>query len=135
VWSSQDLPELSGKFNRELRAADPVMTGSAYAFGEDCVGADTSRKFIPMETDFRIQVAVDDLSDKERMGNAIGNAMAVVGGIPPSQLEGPQPGRAEFEFITPASDSLRLNVDIAGYTRNASRLHGAELFDALQSVQ
>jgi hypothetical protein len=126
---------LSLKFNRELQAADPAMTGSAYAFGEDCVAADGSRKFLPMETDFRIRVEVDGLSDRELMGNAIGEAMATIGGLPPSELQGPQPGRAEFEFTTAGSDILRLNVEMGSYESLAAGLHGAELFSALQSAK
>jgi hypothetical protein len=135
VWSSQDLPDLSRQLDRELRVVDPALSGGAYAYGEDCVAADGTRTFSAMETDFQIQVRVDDLADKERMGNAIGDAMAVVRRLPPSQLQGPQPGRAEFEFVTSTSDSLRLNVDIAWYGSNGTAFHGAGLFEALQSVQ
>jgi hypothetical protein len=135
VWSSRDLPDLSQELNRELRAVDPALSGGAYAYGEDCVAADGTRTFSAMETDFQIHAMVGDLADKERMGNAIGDAMAVIAKLPPSELQGPQPGRAEFEFVTSTSDSLRLNVDIAWYGNQAAGLKGAGLFEALQSAQ
>ena len=135
VWASQDLPDLSQELDRQLHTVDPALSGSAYAFGEDCVAADGTRTFGAMETDFRIQVQVDDLADRERMGNAIGDVMAVIDKLPASMLQGPQPGRAEFEFKAASSDALRLIVDLASYQDVASGLHGAKLFDALQSVR
>ena len=135
VWSSQDLPTLSQELRSKLGAVDPAMSGSAYAYGEDCVAADGSRTFSPMETDFQIRVEVDDLADKEGLGNAIGEVMAVVAKLPSSQLEGPQPGRAEFEFVAAGPDTIRLNVEISSYDSISAGLQGARLFDALQSAQ
>jgi hypothetical protein len=134
VWSSQDLPELSVELNRRLQAADPAITGGAYSYGEDCVAADGSRTFNAMETDFQIQVQVADLADQNRMGNALGAAMTVIEELPSSQLQGPRPGRADFEFAA-GSGSLRLSVDIASYASKADGLQGAPLFDALRSAQ
>jgi len=135
VWSTQELPDLSTELDRRLRATNPALSGSAYAYGEDCVTDDGTRTFHAMETDFRIRVQIDDLADRELMGNAIGDAMAVVRELPSSQLQGPQPGRAEFEFNAASSDSLRLIVDIASYGNVAAGLHGADLFGALRSGQ
>jgi hypothetical protein len=135
AWATRDLPTLSQELDRQLQTMDPTISGSAYAFGEDCVAADGSRTFGAMETDFRIRVQVDDVADKDRMGNAIADAMAVVGKLPPSQLQGPQPGRVEFEFVAAGSDSLRLIVEMASYADIAAGLHGAALFDALRPAQ
>ena len=134
VWATRDLPELSERLSQQLQAIDPAAGGSAYAFGEDCVAADGSRTFSAMETDFQIQIGVRDLSDKESLGNWIAKVMTVIFGLPSSEIEGPQPGRAEFEFHAANSESRRLNVRLDDYKSKSSGLSGARLFEVLETA-
>lgn len=134
VWATRDLPDLSERLAKELRALGPAATGSAYAYGEDCVAADGTRTFSAMETDFQIQVAVRDLSDKEGLGNWIAKVMAVILGLPPSDLQGPRAGTTDFEFRTPNSDSRRLTVNMEEFKSKSSGLTGVRLFEMLDSA-
>ena len=86
-----------------------------------------------METDFQIQIAVRDLADKENLGNWIAKAMAVIVGLPASEVQGPRPGRAEFEFRAPNADLRRLTVDLEVYKVKSDGLSGARLFEALDT--
>jgi hypothetical protein len=135
VWATSDLPELSKRIDSELKVVNPDFSGSAYAYGEDCVQADGTRTFTAMETDFRVQLAVADLSDKESMGNWVARIMSVVLAVPASELQGPRPGRVEFEFATAQAESRRLNVDITTYKAQGAGLQGARLFDLLDGGQ
>jgi hypothetical protein len=134
VWATRDLPDLSERLAKELQSVDPAATGSAYSYGEDCVAADGTRTFSAMETDFQIRISVRDLSDKESLGNWIAKVMPVILGLPASDLQGPQPGRAEFEFRSANSDSRRLNVNIDAYEARSSGLVGARLFEMLDTL-
>ena len=98
------------------------------------MAADGSRTFSAMETDFQIQVAVRDLSDKESLGNWIAKVMAVILALPTSDMQGPQSGRAEFEFHTANSESRRLNVGLDEYKSKGSGLSGARLFEAFEAA-
>jgi hypothetical protein len=128
VWASHDLPGLSQKVAASLEALDPNVTGSAYAYGEDCVYGDGHSTFSAMETDFRVKVAVDNLANEEALGNRIAQVMDVITQLPADQLSGPQPGRVQFEFSKSATETLFLNVSIAKYKSQAAGLSGAEIF-------
>ena len=134
MWATRELPELSERLSRQLQAIDPAATGSAYAYGEDCVAADGTRTFSAMETDFQIQIGVRDLSDKESLGNWIASVMTVIFGLPASDIQGPRAGRAEFEFHTANSESRRLNVGLDDYRSKSSGLSGARLFEVLETA-
>ncbi len=128
VWASQELPALSQTLQRDVQAVAAGASGSAYAYGEDCVSADGSRKFTPMETDFRMRLPVSDLANETQLGDLIGAAMQVVERIPADQLVGPRPGRVEFEFFSANAASLRLIVDIDRFRQEAGGVTGARLF-------
>ena len=134
VWATRDLRDLSERLSKQLQSIDPAATGSAYAYGEDCVAADGTRTFSAMETDFQIQIVVRDLSDKESLGNWIASVMTVIVGLPASDIQGPQSGRVEFEFHTANSESRRLNVDLDEYESKSSGLSGARLLEALETA-
>ena len=128
IWASHDLPDLSQKIAASLQALDPSLTGSAFAYGEDCVYGDGHSTFSAMETDFRVKVAVDNLADEEALGNRVAQVMDIITQLPADELSGPQPGRVQFEFSKSATESLFLNVSIAKYKSQAAGLSGAEIF-------
>ncbi len=128
VWSTQELPALSETLDTALKSAVAGATGSAYAYGEDCVSANGSRQFTAMETDFRVRVQAGSLSDETQLGDSIAAVMQVIERIPKDQLVGPQAGRVDFEFYDANAESLRLSVEIARFDHEATGLHGADLF-------
>ena len=105
------------------------MSGSAYAYGEDCVFADRQRAFSAMETDFRVKVKVRDLGDKKALGDWMAKALQVIVSLPADEISGPQLGRVEFEFDATRSENLFVNVPLDQYQHRARELRGAELFD------
>ena len=128
VWATRELPELAEKLQAELAVEDPRIRAGAYAFGEDCRREDGTVTFLPMETDFRVQIPVQSLADEGVLGDWISRVMLIVDAIPADELSGPRPGRAEFEFQVDGSDSLRINVELSRYRAEARGLAGAELF-------
>jgi hypothetical protein len=133
-WATRDLEDLSQRLVKDLQSIDSATTGSAYAYGEDCVAADGTRSFTAMETDFQIQVSVRDLTDKESLGNGIAKVMTVILALPAADIQGPRPGRAEFEFRAANSDSRRLSVNLDDYRAKSSGLTGARLFEVLDTA-
>ncbi len=128
TWATQELPETSQTVARSMDAAIKGSSGSAYAFGEDCVADDGSRKFLAMETDYRVRIPAQDLTDQAALGDAMAKTLHVIETIPPEQVAGPQPGRVEFEFYAPSGQSLRLTVEIDQYRSEATGLDGQALF-------
>jgi hypothetical protein len=128
VWATQNLPELSRKFNESLQTLSQRLSGLAYAFGENCVYADGHQTFSAMETDFRVGVQVNNIKNENELGDWIANVMHVVEALPAADLRGPQPGRVEFDFVQTDPNTLHLVVPIEKYRREGARLSGASLF-------
>lgn len=128
VWTSQELPALSQIVQSGIQQVAAGATGSAYAYGEDCVSADGAHTFTPMETDFRVSLPVADLTDEPQLGDLIAASMRVIDEVPTYQLVGPRPGRVDFEFHTTSGASLRFPIDINRFRREATSLSGARLF-------
>jgi hypothetical protein len=128
VWASRELPELSARLNTALQSMGPGASGSAYAFGEDCVLADGARTFSAMETDFRTRITIRNLTAEDILGNWIADIMQLVESVSASELPGTRPGRVEFEFAAADGKTLRLSVDIGKYRNEGVGLRGAKLF-------
>ena len=77
-------------------------------------------------------VRVDTTTDEEALGEAIEAAMAAIEGLRPGLIQGPQPGRVEFEFVAQGSDLVRLNIEILRFRQEAAGLKGAALFRHFQ---
>jgi hypothetical protein len=127
VWASQDLPELSRRLNAELQKTSDDVTGLAYAYGENCVYGDGHATFSAMETDYRIGVKVTTVRDEGTLGEWIRKVMNIVLELPPDQLQGPQPGRVDFDFKQPDPAELFVTVPIDKYRQEADNLRGADL--------
>jgi len=132
VWTSQELPALSHVVQSGMQQVAAGGSGGAYAYGEDCVAADGTRTFTPMETDFTISLPATDLKDEEQLGDLIAAAMQVIDEIPRDQLVGPRPGRVDFEFQTTSGKSVRFTVEIDRFQREGAGLSGARLFRLLR---
>ena len=128
VWASKDLPTLSSTFNAGLQAISMDAGGLAYAYGENCVYADGTATFSAMETDFRVGIKVKTVRDEAAMGDWIYKVMQLILGLPAGQIEGPQPGRVDFDFKQPDPAEVMVTVPIDRYKAEAQGLRGIALF-------
>jgi hypothetical protein len=134
VWANDSLPELSNDFNEALKIVHPEAEGYAQAYFENCVTAEGEVvRFHVMETDFYITLKVNDLGDKEVLGNRIKDVLDVMAAFPTLETPGPQPGYIEITFESPENELrlwlMRTEIETA-YEKG---LRGSELFNALQS--
>jgi hypothetical protein len=128
VWSTRELPGLSAALQAVLSESAESLQASAYAFGEECRRDSGETTFLAMETDFRVRIPVSSLGNEEALGGAIRSTMDAIGRLPPDEIAGTRPGRAEFEFVADGSQSLRLTVDISTFLHEAAGLRGSALF-------
>ena len=131
-WAYEDLPKLSRDFQRSIQGLQPEAQASAFAFGEDCISADGSATFTPMETDFNVTLQVNDLSGQSDLGEWIVKVMQVIESIPPGQIVGPRPGRVSIAFQV-SSEQKSVNFYIDQYRALAAGLSNTEIYQVLQS--
>jgi hypothetical protein len=120
------LPEVSKQVDEALKALGPEVSGSASAYGEDCVYADGRAEFSMMETDFSVTIKVDDLNNEEELGNWIITVMKTLEQI---NAPGPVPGRVSFKFEKDEQSQF-LNVPIQEYKNLPTGSGGAEVYRA-----
>lgn len=134
-WAYQDLPELSSSFQQSIQELQAEAQANAYAFGENCIGADGSVvTFLAMETDFNVTLQVSDLANEADLGEWIVKVMQVINNIPQEQIVGPRPGRVSIVFQSNA-DQKAVNFYIDQYQDLPAGLSSAEIFQALQTPQ
>jgi hypothetical protein len=133
MWANGSLPELSDDFDKALKEAHLQASGYAEAYGENCIDNEGNIvRFLPMETDFHIMLKVDDLEDKQTLGELIEQVLVVVAKFPKEDTPGPQPGYVGITFQAP-TDELRLwFTQTDGEAAIENGLQGEELFNALQ---
>ncbi len=127
MWAYHDAPELTEKINAAVRSLNPDAGARAELFGEDCVYADGHSTFGAMETDFHIQLSVDDLTDEEAFGNFVAQVMPVIIQIPREEIQGNY-GFVEFLFTKSEMERIIFRVPIDKYINEAGGKSGAELF-------
>ena len=131
-WAYKDLPELSSAFLQALQGLQAEAQANVFAFGEDCVYADGSAAFIPMETDFNITLQVADLADESGLGEWIVRVMQIIESIPPDQIVGPRPGRVSIRFQS-NGEQAGVNFYIDQYQNLPTGLSNAEIYQHLQT--
>lgn len=133
-WAYKDLPELSASFLQSVQALQPEAQALAFGFGEDCVQADMSRTYIPMETDFNVTLQVSDPNDEAALGEWVVEIMQIIAAIPPEQISGPRPGRVSILFES-NGERRGVNFYIDQYRALGAGLSYAEIYRALQAPQ
>jgi hypothetical protein len=128
-WAYQDAPELTKKLDDAIKKINSRASATATIFGEDCIRADGSKTFGAMETDFKVRLPVDDLTQHEEFGNWIKEAMQIVTEIPREELSGPKDGFVEFWFEKSEAENIILRVPIKKYLDEAQEKTGVELFN------
>jgi hypothetical protein len=134
IWANDPLPELSNEFNRVLKEVQSEAEGYAQAYGENCVTNEGEVvRFLAMETDFYVTLKVENLEDKQSLGEFIEQVMEVLAEFPTNETPGPQPGYAGITFKA-RDDELRLwFTQTDAETAIENGLRGEELFNALQT--
>lgn len=133
-WAQQALPELSAAFEEAIQLMQPEAQAGAFAFGENCIGADGTSTFLPMETDFNITMPVSNLMDESELGEWIVKVMQVIKNIPRDQILGPRPGRVIILFQSNGEQSAA-SFYIDQYDALPAGLTNAEIYQRLQVPQ
>jgi hypothetical protein len=133
-WAKKALPELSKKFEEALKDVSLQADGYAEAYGENCINQDNEVVyFAAMETDFYITLNVEDLEDKQVLGDLIEEVFTVMEKFPAEETPGPQPGYVGITFEA-SDDSIYIWVmrtEVESALENG--LQGAELINSLQA--
>lgn len=131
-WAYKNAPELTEFFDAAVKALNLEASGRVEYFGEDCIYADGTSTFLPMETDFYIRLHVDDLSKEEDFGNWVAQVMQVVTQIPREELPGNY-GFVEFWFEKSETEHIVFRVPIQQYINEAQGKSGTELLSLFYS--
>jgi hypothetical protein len=126
MWAYHDSPALTEKINIVVSDINPHAGARAELFGEDCIYADGHSTFGAVETDFYVQLPVDNLTDEEVFGNWMAQVMSFVIQIPKVELEGNY-GFVEFTFIKSDTERIIVRVPISAYLAETEKT-GTELF-------
>jgi hypothetical protein len=134
-WATQPLPELSQQVEQAMQAGvQPQARASAQAYGENCIQADgTIAYFATMETDFAVTLTVEDLTDRQALGELLDKTLAVLDQFPAETTPGPQAGYARVTFQH-GQDTLGLWFQLSavdGFRQQG--LRGADLLEALEN--
>jgi hypothetical protein len=116
-----------------MQALQPDAQANAFGFGENCMHADGTSTFLPMETDFNVTIPVSDTTDNA-LGEWVVKIMQVIDNIPPDQVVGPRPGRVAIAF---EANGQRQGVSfyIDQYHALPAGLSPAEIYQTLKSPQ
>jgi hypothetical protein len=131
-WAYHDLPQLSSNFLQSIQTIQSDAQANAFAFGENCVHADGSATFLPMETDFNITLQVSDLSNESDLSEWIVKVMQIIEQIPADQIVGPRPGRVSITFQSSGGQNA-VNFYIDKYRALPIGLSSEEIYKALQT--
>lgn len=133
VWAHEPLPDLSREFDTALKEVLPQASGSADAYGENCLNNQGEVvRFLAMETDYYMTLKVDSLENKQELGLMLEQMLSVLSQFPVGETPGPQPGYVGITFQT-TTDELRLWVSRReAEAALGSGLRGEELYLALQ---
>ncbi len=110
MWANQFLPEESRKIEKLLIQAEfENLRVVAEAFGENCVtAAGENIRFAAMQTDLRLFVKVQSLSNQTELGNLAGRLLKIVFEISSNDLPGTQPGYIGIQFTSDQDEVLNL---------------------------
>lgn len=127
MWATHDALELTKKVDAAIRALNEQASARANLFGEDCIYSDGQSTFSVMETDFYVQLPVDNLTDEEAFGNWMAQVLPLIVQIPKDEIQGNY-GFVEFSFIKSDTERIIFRVPISTYISEAKEKSGTELF-------
>ncbi len=88
--------------------------------------------FAVMQTDFYFNIPVNDVKDRNEMGNWTAKLLAVVAQFPPGKVPGPNTGLVGLTFQTLSEDSVLRFPVAMGLRALDAGLSGEALYTALQ---
>jgi hypothetical protein len=134
AWAHQSLADLSKEFEQALKETLPQSSGYAEAYGENCLNNQGEvMRFLAMETDFYVTLKVENIGDKQALGELTEQVLVVVTDFPVEETPGPQPGYVGITFKA-SGDEMRLwFTQTNAETALENGLRGEELFNALQT--
>jgi hypothetical protein len=127
TWAYRDAPELTQKLDAAVKALNPEASARAQFFGEDCVYADGQSTFGAMETDFYINLPIDDLTNQDAFGNWMVEVMPIVAQIPREKIQGNY-GFVEFLFGKFDAEHVIIRVPVQKYMDEGKDKTGSDLF-------
>ena len=132
VWANEPLPELSDDFNQALQNTLKDAEGYAQAYGENCI-TDKGEviRFLAMETDYYITLQVENLDEKQILGELIEKVMEVMAEFPTDETPGPQSGYIGITFKAPRDEIRLWFTQTEAQTAIDNGLQRKALFDAL----
>ena len=135
-WATQPLPEVSSMLQEQvINAGMDNISIIAEAFGEDCINPENGKviRFIARQTDLRIRIKVNQISDKEKIGNQLAEMLEVITSLPPEILPGPQSGMIEAVFTSSEGELILWFPRMDGEAALKEGKKGADLVSALQN--
>ncbi len=133
-WATKPLPALSEQVQTALNQAEiKRVSVSVGAFGENCIGSTTriAKWFVIMETDFMVTLTVEDLANRDTLGDLTAQVLAVLVNFPPDKTPGPRPGSITLNFISEDQKvQLRFTTEQAAKAQRQG-LRGTALMEAL----
>ncbi len=137
VWNVRPEPEIGAEVQAALREAGLVgVTVSAEAYGENCLDMITKQVlgFTVLQTDFRVQAVVLDLTDDEALGNWAAALLSGLNSFPRSAFPGPNRGIVFLQLSSGDSQrSWRINLREADQAL-AEGLRGAALLQTFEAA-
>jgi len=131
VEATQNLPDVTAQVDQSIKELQPDASGSAEAFGENCVYASSGQStFSAMETDFYFTINVQNLDNDNELGMWIVSTMKIVDALPPDSIVGPRAGFVEFTFNT-TGDQKILRVDIDKYKNLPADINPSDVIPTL----
>lgn len=135
-WATESLPDQTVLLQEALQKESiAFLSAWAEAFGENCNDSDSNLglSFSTMETDFHISVAVNDLNNKEELGNIAYEIISTILDFPHGTFPGPNPGYIGINYKSVSSE-LNLWFQISFIQEDIIHgMNGQELFNKLNS--
>jgi len=135
-WATQPLPDIAKHLQIELEKAELAqIVLFAEAFGENCIDPTTNevKRFLTMQTDFRITAPVISLQDETELGQLLEKTLQVFASYSAGSFPGANLGDVEFTF-TMENEKRILRFPLkAGIDAYNLGLKGAELLMALSN--
>lgn len=137
AWTEQSLPDLTAEVQQALDAAGlNRVEALAVAYGENCVDTLNNQvvSFSVMETDFYFTAVVEDIGNREALGNLAYQLLSILEQFPPGKAPGPNPGLFTILFQDEKQNvQVRLKL-VDAQAAKTRGLRGSALIDALQSA-
>jgi len=136
VWSTRSLPDITTAVNQSFRTIGlGEVRVDASGYGESCLDSQTNQvvSFNVFQADFYFNVVVDDITDKQFLGDSLERIAMIMEAYPPGKVPGSHPGNYSVIF-TNGSETVSLwfvRTELEKLLEE--NITGDELFEALNN--